>query len=73
MLGGYVDRVVIGCGGQIIARHSRCYDREDMAFDPIHSLPQLETKFTDLDQATPLAMWDLPPAFETQRHKWKHA
>src|SRR5882672_1892253 len=30
---GYVDQVVIGCGGEIIARHPRCYDREDMVFD----------------------------------------
>jgi hypothetical protein len=34
---GYVDQVVIGCGGEIIARHPRCYDREDMIFDPVHS------------------------------------
>src|SRR5512144_760337 len=27
---GYVDQVVIGCGGEVIARHPRCYDREDM-------------------------------------------
>ena len=33
---GYVDEVVIGCGGEFIARHPRCYDREDMVFDPVH-------------------------------------
>ena len=27
-------RGVIGCGGEIIARHPRCYDREDMIFAP---------------------------------------
>ena len=27
---GYVDAVVIGSSGKIIARHPRCYDREDM-------------------------------------------
>jgi hypothetical protein len=41
---GYVDAVVIGCGGEIIARHQRCYDREDMVFDPIHYLPLIEQK-----------------------------
>jgi len=41
---GYVDQVVIGCGGDVIARHPRCWDREDMVFDPIHYLPLLEQK-----------------------------
>jgi len=39
---GYVDAVVIGSGGEIIARHPRCYDRDDMVFDPIHYLPLIE-------------------------------
>jgi hypothetical protein len=64
---GYVDRVVIGCGGDIIARHPRCYDREDMIFDPIHYLPLLEKKIGALDQAAPLAEWDLPCEFQTLR------
>ncbi len=25
-----------GCGAEIIARHPRSHDREDMVFDPIH-------------------------------------
>ena len=64
---GYVDRVVIGCGGEIVARHPRCYDREDMVFDPVHYLPLLEKKIGALDQAAPLAGWDLPPEFQTLR------
>jgi hypothetical protein len=35
---GYVDEVVIGCGGEVVARHPRCYDREDMNFDAVHYL-----------------------------------
>ncbi len=66
-LRGYVDQVVIGCGGEIIARHPRCYDREDMVFDPVHYLPLLEKKINALDQAAPLAKWDLPPEFQTLR------
>jgi transposase len=66
-LRGYVDQVVIGCGGEIIARHPRCYDREDMVFDPIHYLPLIEKKANALDQAAPLAKWDLPPEFQTLR------
>jgi transposase len=64
---GYVDQVVIGCGGEIVARHPRCYDREDMVFDPVHYLPLLEKKIGALDQAAPLAEWDLPPEFATLR------
>ena len=64
---GYVDRVVIGCGGAVIARHPRCYGREDMVFDPIHYLPLIEKKIGALDQAAPLADWDLPAEFHTLR------
>ena len=54
-----------GCGGEVIARHPRCYDREDMVFDPVHYLPLLEQKIGALDQAAPLAEWDLPAEFQT--------
>ena len=64
---GYVHAVVIGCGAGIIARHPRSYDREDMVFDPIHYLALLEHKIGALDQAAPLAGWELPDAFPTLR------
>ena len=64
---GYVHEVVIGCGAEIIARHPRSHDREDMVFDPIHYLPLLEQKIGALDQAAPLVGWDLPEAFATLR------
>ena len=57
---GYVDRVVIGCAGDVIAGHARSYDREDIVFEPIHYLALLEQKIGALDQAAPLAEWDLP-------------
>jgi transposase InsO family protein len=66
-LRGYVDQVVIGCGGDVIARHPRCWDREDMVFDPVHYLPLLEQKVGALDQAAPLAGWNLPEEFATLR------
>ena len=62
-----VDMVVIGCGGDIIARHPRCYGREDAVFDPLHYLPLIEQKINALDQAAPLSEWDLPPEFATLR------
>jgi hypothetical protein len=64
---GYVDQVVIGCRGEVIARHRRCYARDDVVFDPIHYLPLIERKTNPLDQAAPLAGWELPEAFQTLR------
>jgi transposase len=64
---GYVDRIVIGCAGDVIARHPRSYEREDMVFDPVHYLSLLEKKINALDQAAPLANWQLPQAFHTLR------
>ena len=45
-----VDMVVIGCGGDIIARHPRCYGREDAVFDPLHYLPLIERKSETLER-----------------------
>ena len=64
---GYVDRVVISCGSEVIARHHRSYQRDDFVFDPIHYLPLLEQKTAALDQAAPLQGWDLPEEFATLR------
>jgi transposase len=64
---GYVDEVVIGWRGEVIARHRRSYEGEDVVFNPIHYLPLIERKINALDQAAPLAGWDLPPAFHTLR------
>jgi len=65
---GYVHEVVIACGAEVIARHPRCYEREDFVFDPLHYLPLIEQKINALDQAAPLAGWALPEAFMTLRH-----
>ena len=62
---GYVDRVVINCGSEVIARHPRSYERDDFVYDPIHYLPLLERKTGALDQAVPLQGWDLPEEFAT--------
>jgi transposase len=62
---GYVHEVVIGCGAEVIARHSRSYEKADMVFDPMHYLPLLEQKVGAVDQAAPLQGWDLPAEFAT--------
>ena len=64
---GYVHEVVIACGSQVIARHRRSYQREDMVFDPLHYLGLLEQKTRALDQAAPLAGWELPAGFAQLR------
>ena len=64
---GYVHEVVIACGAEIIARHRRSSETEDFIFDPLHYLALIEQKTNALDQAAPLAGWDLPEAFTTLR------
>ena len=64
---GYVNEVVISCGSEVIARHRRSYERDDFVFDPLHYLPLLERKTGALDQAAPLADWELPEEFGVLR------
>jgi len=64
---GYVHEVVISCGAEVIARHPRSYEREDMIFDPLHYLALLEQKTNALDQAAPLMGWELPEEFSQLR------
>ena len=64
---GYVDEVVISCGTDVIVRHRRSYKRDDYVFDPVHYFPLLERKTGALDQAAPLAGWELPEEFGTLR------
>jgi len=64
---GYVHRVEIGCGCEVIARHERSYERETAVYDPLHYLALLERKSRALDQAAPLTGWQLPECFADWR------
>jgi transposase len=64
---GYVHEVVIAHGSDVIARHTRSYEHEAVVFDPLHYLALLEQKTRALDQAAPLAGWQLPECFTTLR------
>jgi Mu transposase, C-terminal domain len=64
---GYVHDVVISCGAEVIAYHPRSYEREDFVFDPLHYLALIEQKINALDQAAPLAGWQLPEEFALRR------
>jgi transposase len=65
LIKAYVHEVVLCYGSEVIARHLRSYDREVMVFDPLHYLPLIERKPGCLDQAAPLAGWNLPEDFAT--------
>ena len=67
LLKAFVWEVVISCGSEVIARHARSYEREEMIFEPLHYLALLERKTNALDQAAPLAGWELPAEFPRLR------
>jgi hypothetical protein len=64
---GYVHRVEVVCGSEVIASHPRSYDRESAIYDPVHYLALLEQKCRALDQAAPLSGWQLPDCFSQLR------
>ena len=59
---------MICCGSEIIARHPRCYGREETIYDPLHYLALLEHKTGAFEQAAPLQKWELPAEFGQLRH-----
>ena len=68
MVKGFVDEVVILCGGKIVARHPRSYADGAFVADPLHYLALIEMKPNALDQAAALQNWDLPEVFQHLRH-----
>jgi len=68
MVKGFVDEVVILCGGKIVARHLRSYADGAFVADPLHYLALIEMKPNALDQAAALQNWDLPEVFQHLRH-----
>lgn len=66
---GFVDDVVIFIGGDQIARHRRSYERGGLICDPLHYLALIEQKPGALDQAAPLARWQLPAQFADLRRR----
>ena len=66
---GYTDHVCIFREDLMIAEHARCWDKEDVAFEPIHYLELLERKPGALDHAKPLHDWELPESFSALRNR----
>jgi hypothetical protein len=67
LLKAYVHHIVIVAGSEVIAKHPRSYDREVTIYEPLHYLALLEHKSRALDQAAPLAGWQLPECFAQLR------
>ncbi len=66
---GYADRVLICRKDAIIAEHARLWEKEAIAFEPIHYLALLERKPGALDHARPLCDWGLPECFSLLRSR----
>lgn len=75
-LKAYPFTVEIWDGMQLLARHPRCYEREQDIFDPLHYLPLLEQRPGAFDYAKPLKEWrkGWPPSYHQMlahlREKW---
>jgi hypothetical protein len=56
---------------QLIARHPRCYGREQDIFDPLHYLPLLEQRPGAFDYAAPMRRWrkDWPECYHRMLHQ----
>lgn len=60
---GYVDRVVVVAGGQVVASHPRHYERCAPVLDPLHYLAALARRPATLDHAPVFRDWKLPACF----------
>jgi hypothetical protein len=68
-LHAYADRIVIRQNGDIVAKHSRCFGRNQTIYDPWHYVPELARKPGALRNGAPFKDWVLPGALERVRRK----
>lgn len=66
---GYVDRVEVVAGDQIVARHARSYEHGDQILDPLHYLVTLGRRPAALDHSNVYRQWRLPQDFTTLRKR----
>ncbi len=57
----YATRIVIRCGGKIVADHARQFGRDKTIYDFWHYVPILTRKPGALRNGAPFVDWDLPP------------
>src|SRR2546425_1555625 len=66
---GGISEVAISCADELVATHPRCWDRQQVIYDPRHYLALLERKPGALDAARPLEGLDLPECFTLLRRR----
>lgn len=66
VLRAYPFHIEIVADNQVIANHTRCYDRQQEILDPLHYLPLLAQRPGAFEHALPLRRWreQWPPAYE---------
>jgi len=64
-----VDEVKVVFEDRLIARHQRCWKKQQSLFEPVHYLALLERKPGGFDHARPLEDWDLPVCFGILRRR----
>jgi hypothetical protein len=67
MVKGYLERIEVVAGGDVVARHPRCYERDEQILDPLHYLAALGRRPAALDHAPVLRDWQLPASFTQLR------
>ena len=68
-----VEEVRLVYDDRPVARHRRCWGREQAFFEPIHYLALLERKPGGFDYARPLEGWQLPACFDLLRRRLEAA
>lgn len=64
-----VEEVRLVYEDRLIARHRRCWQKEEYLFEPVHYLALLERKPGGFDHARPLENWQLPECFALLRRR----
>jgi len=64
-----VDEVRLVYEDRLVARHPRCWQKEQYLFEPVHYLALLERKPGGFDHARPLENWQLPECFGLLRRR----
>jgi hypothetical protein len=67
MVKGYLDRIDVVAGGDVVARHRRSYGRDEQILDPLHYLTALGRRPAALDHAPVLRDWQLAACFTQLR------
>jgi transposase len=63
MVKGYIERIEVVAGGDVVARHQRSYGRDEQILDPLHYLAALGRRPAAFDHAPVLRDWQLAAPF----------